>query len=209
VYQHLRAEILQVRLKPGTVLGEVDIAAELDVSRTPVRTALQMLLAEQLVEIGPRRQVLVRGFSARELEEVCLLRHALERIVVETACRVIEPDEIDQLRLTLLRQKRAAAAKNTAAFMDLDDAFHLGLAAAARLPLLSRFLQQLRAYVRMMGLQALTREGRFSQVLEEHQAVVDALEARKVNRARAAIDSHLKSTQAVLRQIDFLPAVDT
>jgi GntR family transcriptional regulator, rspAB operon transcriptional repressor len=201
-YTAIRAAIVRGTLRAGTVLGEDELAAALGISRTPVRSALQTLLAENLVESGPRRQVIVRGVSAEERREVMLLREALERVAVADACARMTIDEIDHLRLLLIRQRRAANNEAVEDFIDLDDQFHIGIAESARLPMLVRFLGQIRALSRIMGLRAVTREGRFGQVLDEHERIVAALEARDTDEALAAIDDHLANTFRILTALD-------
>jgi DNA-binding GntR family transcriptional regulator len=201
-YALLRAGILRDVLPAGTLLAEADLAETLKISRTPVRSALQMLLQEGLVELGSRRQLYVRGFASAERSEVIMLREALERLAVAEASKVIELNEIDELRLTLIRQRRAADAGDVEGFIDLDDQFHLKIAVGARLPTLQKFLGQLRAFTRMMGLRVATYQGRMYAVLEEHDAIVTALEARDQAAALAALDQHLSTTYALLAQLE-------
>ena len=187
-YEAIRGAILRGGLEPGTVLGEAELGDTLGISRTPVRAALKMLLSEDLVESGPRRQILVRGITPEQRREVLLLREALERVAVEQACALMDISEIDELRLLLIRQRRAANEGAVETFIDLDDQFHLRIATGARLPILERFLGQIRAITRLMGLRAVTREGRFEEVLAEHERIVDALEARDPAAAFKALD---------------------
>jgi DNA-binding GntR family transcriptional regulator len=201
-YTVLRVAIVRDALPARTLLNEAELAASLDISRTPVRTALQMLLQEGLVEVGARRQLYVRDFAPAERNEVIRLREALERVAVVEACRTIELHEIDQLRLTLIRQRRATDQGDVETFIDLDDQFHLGLAMGARLPTLQKFLGQLRAYIRMMGLRVATQQGRMYEVLDEHEAIVAAVEAGDEQAARAALDSHLSRTYELLEDIE-------
>lgn len=201
-YAVIRTAIVRGTLRAGTVLGEDELAGALGISRTPVRSALQTLLAEDLVESGPRRQVIVRGVSPEERREVMLLREALERVAVREACARMTIDEIDHLRLLLIRQRRAASNGGVEDFIDLDDQFHLGIAQSAGLPTLVRFLGQIRAISRLMGLRAVTRQGRFSQVLDEHERIVEALETREAGAALDALDAHLANTNRILNALD-------
>lgn len=202
VYEVVRTAIIRGVLPAGTVLAESELGRSLGISRTPVRSALQSLLAEDLVEIGARRQVIVRGVTHEQAREVLLLREALERVAVTEACAAMTIDEIDALRLILIRQRRAAAAGAVEDFVDLDDRFHLGIAEGARLPLVERFLSQIRAIIRVMGLRAIASAGRVDQVLEEHERIVEALESRDVEAALAAIEVHLRKTQETITSLD-------
>ena len=175
----------------GQVLGETEIARAIGSSRTPVRHALNLLLREGLVEIGPRRQVIVRGFTPEHREEILLLREALERVAVERACEVMELEDIDYLRLLLIRQRRAAREGLADRFLDLDEEFHLRIAEGARLPILHSFLGQLRGFVRVSRLGAKRPPSVLVQIVDEHERVVDALERRDAGAALTALTEHL------------------
>lgn len=200
-YAHVRAGILSGELPPGTLLAEKDLAERLDISRTPVRQALRRLLQEDLLEVGYRRQLAVRAVSPEVRHEVFLVRAALERISVQEACQQMPIEEIDELRLLLMRQKRAIDAGDTSQLIELDEEFHQRIASGGNLPTVVRFLAHLRAFIRLMGIEALSKPGRAEAVLEEHEQIVDALEARDAKAAEAAMASHLDHTVAVLASL--------
>jgi DNA-binding GntR family transcriptional regulator len=191
-YQHLRDVILRGTLPVGSVLAESEIAAELKISRTPVRQALGLLLQEGLVEVGARRQLIVRGFSEGHRQEILLLREALEGTAVRHAANVIDIDDVDLLRLILIRQRRAANEGREEDFIDLDEQFHLKIAEEARLPILYGFLSQLRGFVRLMRVGAGRHPGYMTEVVAEHEALVDALERHDPDAAAAALSHHLQ-----------------
>ena len=191
-YQHLRDVILRGTLPVGSVLAESEIAAELKISRTPVRQALGLLLQEGLVEVGARRQLIVRGFSEEHRQEILLLREALEGTAVRHAANVIDIDDVDLLRLILIRQRRAANEGREEDFIDLDEQFHLKIAEEARLPILYGFLSQLRGFVRLMRVGAGRHPGYMTEVVAEHEALVDALERHDPDAAAAALSHHLQ-----------------
>jgi DNA-binding GntR family transcriptional regulator len=191
-YQHLRDVILRGVLPVGSVLAESEIAAELKISRTPVRQALGLLLQEGLVEVGARRQLIVRGFSEEHRREILLLREALEGTAVRHAADVIYLDDVDLLRLILIRQRRAANEGREEDFIDLDEQFHLKIAEEARLPILYGFLSQLRGFVRLMRVGTGRDPGYMTEVIAEHEALVDALESHDADAAAAALSHHLQ-----------------
>ncbi|MDP9259126.1 MAG: GntR family transcriptional regulator [Actinomycetota bacterium] len=191
-YQHLRDVILRGTLPVGSVLAESEIAAELKISRTPVRQALGLLLQEGLVEVGARRQLIVRGFSEEHRREILLLREALEGTAVRHAADVIDLDDVDLLRLILIRQRRAANEGREEDFIDLDEQFHLKIAEEARLPILYGFLSQLRGFVRLMRVAAPRHPSHMTEVVAEHEALVDALERHDSDAAAAALSHHLQ-----------------
>jgi len=198
-YQLVRARVLTGALRAGTVLPETAVAEELGISKTPVRQALRALLQEGLLEVGPRRQLVVSGVSVEHRHELVQVREALERIAVAQACHVMSVDEIDQLRILLRRQKRAAEANDEETFIDLDEELHLAIAAGARLRVVPRLLTQLRGFVRLMRLGTARYEGHLHQVVDEHEAIVDGLERGDEGAALEALAIHLHKSEYVRR----------
>jgi DNA-binding GntR family transcriptional regulator len=194
-YDHVRMAILRGQLPVGAVVAEGEVASALGMSKTPVRQALQMLRREGLLEIGRRRQLIVRGFTADRREEILEVREALERIAVRHACTSMAIDDVDYLHLLLMRQRRAIEAGSDDDFVDLDEEFHLRIAEGAGLPIVARLLGQLRGFVRIMRLGAeRVRDAR--PAVEEHAAIVAAIEARDADAAEAALFAHLEASNA-------------
>jgi DNA-binding GntR family transcriptional regulator len=190
-YQYVRAAILRGVFPVGTVLAEATLADELGISKTPVRQALQLLRTEGLLEVGPRRQLVVRGLTPEHRNEILRIREALEEIAVETACRVMPLDQIDLLRLTLLRQKRAADARDEEEFLVLDERFHVLIATGANLPIVARLLEQMRGFARLMRLGRTQPPEHLHDVLAEHTRILDAVESRDAPAALTALQEHL------------------
>lgn len=197
-YQHVREAILRGQLPIGSVLGESELARTLGSSRTPVRQALGRLLQEGLLEIGPKRQAVVRGFTAEHRAEILLLREALEGVAVRRACEVMAVEEIDQLRLLLIQQRRAARSGDDERFLELDERFHLKIADGAQLPILRAFLGQLRGFVRVARLGSRRPAGVLAKVVAEHERIVDALEQRDPAAASAMLVEHLHKSDYVI-----------
>jgi DNA-binding GntR family transcriptional regulator len=193
-YHYVRDAIMRGEFPTGSVLAEIEIAQTLGSSRTPVRHALGLLLKEGLLEIGSRRQVTVRGFTPEHREEILMLREALEGLAVRRACEVISDDDVDYLRLLIMRQRRAARNGENDAFLDLDEEFHLRIVEAARLPILHGVLGQLRGFVRVARLDASRPSSVLEQVTKEHERIVDALERHAGDDALSALIEHLHTS---------------
>jgi DNA-binding GntR family transcriptional regulator len=191
-YDHVRGEILRGRLPVGSVVAEGTVADELGISKTPVRQALQSLRRDGLLELGPRRQLIVRGFSHQHRRELLDVRIALESLSVRRACEAMTIEQIDHLRLLLIQQKRAVDAGDEDTFIELDEQFHLHIAAAAGLPIVERFLRELRGFVRVMRLGTTRPPGHLQEVWAEHERIADMLEARRPARAARALREHLE-----------------
>jgi DNA-binding GntR family transcriptional regulator len=190
-YQYVRNGIVHGTFATGSALTETEIAQAIGSSRTPVRNALNQLLREGLVEVGSRRQVIVRGFTDEQRAEILLLREALEGVAVQRACETMALEDIDYLRLLLIRQLRAARTGSNDEFLDYDEEFHLRIVEGARLPILHAFLSQLRGFVRVARLGAPRPASVLAQIVDEHELIVDALERRDARAARRALIEHL------------------
>ena len=197
-YHYVRDAIMRGKFPTGSVLAETEIARTLGSSRTPVRHALSLLLKEGLLVVGSRRQVIVRGFTPEHRAEILMLREALEALAVRRACEVITDEDVDYLRLLIMRQRRAARSGENDAFLDLDEEFHLKIADAARLPILHALLGQLRGFVRVARLDATRPASVLTQVSAEHELIVDALERRDAQAALAALSEHLHTSEYAL-----------
>lgn len=193
-YEQVRDSILRGELPTGTVLAEVELANRVGSSRTPVRQALGRLLQEGLLELGPRRQVIVRGFTPEHRAEIVLLREAFESVAVRRACELMAGEDLDYLRLLLIRQRRVAREDRPDDFLDLDEEFHLQIALAAQLPILYSFLGQLRGFVRVARLGARRPPAAMAQIVDEHERIVDAIERRDADAALAALTAHLEKS---------------
>src|SRR3982750_741569 len=99
----IRNAIIEGRLEPGRRLKEEELARELGISRTPVREALLVLQAEDLVVASPNRGATVRVHDARDLKEQYELRALLEGLATRRAAERITKDEVELLRESCVR----------------------------------------------------------------------------------------------------------
>jgi DNA-binding GntR family transcriptional regulator len=198
VYESVRASILSGEYPVGSVLAEGTLAETFGSSKTPVRHALARLRTDGLLEVGRRRQLLVRGFTAEHREEVLQIREALEIIAIRKACSVMTVDDMDQMRVLLRRQRRAAVAQDEEEFLRIDEEFHVLVARGANLPIVARLLQQMRGFARIMRLGRTQPPEHLLEVQAEHEEIADALEARDSDLAERALHAHLHHWDAML-----------
>lgn len=145
----------------------------------------------RLLKVGPHHRMVVRGFSAEHRREVLEVREALERIAVMHACASMPVEAMDELHTLLRRRKRAVEAEDEAAFIELDELFHLRIAAGTGLRVVPRILTQLRGFVRVMRVGTVRARGHLATVLAEHRRLLAAIEARDVPYALRALEDHL------------------
>lgn len=109
VYKKIKHDILENRLKPGEKLVEEDLAAEMKVSRTPVREALKQLDQDGLVTYFPRRGSVVSEISIEDAEDLYEVREVLEGLSIKQLCLNISDEELKRLEDIILRMDDAMA----------------------------------------------------------------------------------------------------
>ncbi|HZX04550.1 GntR family transcriptional regulator [Kribbella sp.] len=197
-YQHLRAVVLSDPAVSGTFINEQAIATEVGISRTPVREALLMLAAEDLVQLVPHRGAFVAPVPGREIAEMMQARGVIECWAATTALTAGNTP-VAAMSAVLDQQREIVGDGDAKQFIELDSQFHALLVAAAGNSVLGRLYDNLRAKHVVLGLVALQRSAtRRQEVLAEHQAIVDGLAAGKPDVAEKAILSHLDSTGSLL-----------
>ena len=134
VVDNLRGLILRGRYATGARLGEVELAATLGVSRTPVREALRLLAAEGLVELTPNKGARVAAWTAAELEEVFVLRAQVEGLAARRAAERVTAAELDELERLAVEHAEATATRagrDLDRVYELNGEFHAGVVGAA------------------------------------------------------------------------------
>ncbi|MFJ2607827.1 GntR family transcriptional regulator [Streptomyces sp. NPDC091279] len=197
-YTYLKETVLTDPAMQGAYLSEQEIADRIGVSRTPIREALLLLAAEDLVELVPKRGARVTPLTGREITELMELRGIVER---HAAQQLVTGDRVPtaELRTLLARQAGLTGPDQAREFIAVDHQFHATLVSALGNALLDRHYEGLRSRQVRTGVVALyNRQGRQDAVLHEHRAILDALAAGDAEAACAAIDSHLQSTLKVL-----------
>ena len=129
VFDAIRQAIVQLRLRPGNLLSEAEVARQLGVSRQPVREAFIKLSENGLVRVLPQRGTFVVKISAKSVTDARFVREAVECAIARRDSEGIGKTQLDDLRAILAEQRKAARDPET--FFVLDEAFHRGLANAA------------------------------------------------------------------------------
>lgn len=195
----LRDQIVDGARDPGSRLVERDLAAELGVSRVPVREALRALAAEGLVTPRPRTWAVVRTFTDDDVEHLLEVRSALEQLAARRAAERHDPAGLDALDAALVRQGEAAARGDGTAARRAAADFHEALLAAAGNPLLDEIAAVTASRVRWL----LGQHEDLAEMVEEHRALLDAVRARDADAAAEHAVAHLRtSREAAARRRD-------
>jgi DNA-binding GntR family transcriptional regulator len=197
-YQHLKQTVLSDPGMQGQFVNEQALANEIGVSRTPIREALLLLAAEELVQLVPQRGAYIAPVSSQEIRELFEFRTMIE---CYSARRAIELGTVPIERMTAELDRQRTADQVARAFIDHDHAFHAALVLAVGNGVLARSYDALRARQVRAGLVALFRgAARRKAVLAEHEAILGALAEGDEAASVAAISTHLSATRRVLLQ---------
>jgi GntR family transcriptional regulator, rspAB operon transcriptional repressor len=193
IYSIVRIRILTGTIGPGEGIDEKAIAAQLNVSRTPVREALKRLSDEHLVEIVAQSGTRATPISQKEIEQAFLIRRALEEESAAQAAPRMTQEHVDHLSEILRQHARAIERRHYVKAIGFDDRFHSYLTEISDLPLLWRSIEISKAQLDRCRHLMLTRAGEAEATLEQHRAIIRALNTRNPELARDAMTEHLNA----------------
>ena len=197
-YSTLRDEILEWRLAPGTVLAEVEQAARLDVSRTPLREALARLTADGLVAAQAGRGLVVTAASADSAVQLFEVRVALESQAAALAARRRDPQIFAALRAELADAPELLDQPDRHAYYDLVRRFDEAIDDAVGNAYLVQALRSIRTHVARLRRVAQDDPERLVAAAAEHALIIDAIIAGDVDLARSATGVHLQHSLATI-----------
>jgi len=204
----LRNGILAGDIAPGTRLLEVPLAAELGVSRGPVREALRQLEQEGLVEFFPHRGAVVVGVAEAEVDTIYGIRALLEGRAFARACRIVTDADLDSLAETVDRMVEASEAGNVAAVTEHDLAFHGRVVELSGFQYLRRLWTSIDGVVRSRTFHTAERPELTDPAAArvwlvgpsiEHRELIDALRSGRPALASRAATAHVNSGLERLR----------
>lgn len=198
VYTVLEQEILTGTAPRGAALREISLSQRLNVSRTPIRSALHRLAEEGLVELLPNRSAVVAGVTREDVIDMYEIRMRLEGLAARyAAARMTEAEKqalAEEMRLT----ERSLQQGDTDRLQALDDSFHARIYRASGSRFLRRILGELHRHLQRYRLVAMRTPGRREASVAEHRAIMDAVLAGDGDRAEAASRQHAEQALACI-----------
>ncbi|MGH6763952.1 MAG: GntR family transcriptional regulator [Phyllobacterium sp.] len=205
IYLELRDDIVSLRRKPLELLSEKELAAQFDVSRTPIREAILRLSDDGLVDIFPQSGTFVARIPRRALYEAILIRKALEETTVRLATEKATPPDLQLLEQNLADLSRYEKEGNHPAFHDTDTAFHHHISKIAGFPGIWTTVQHVKVQLDRYRMLTLPQEGRLARVVEEHGTIFEHIRAGNRDAAAAAMGQHLGQ---MLHEVDNMETMD-
>ncbi len=199
VYDYLSGKIIAGKYASGDWLRQEDISTLLGVSQTPVREALDRLVASGLAERVPYRGVRVPLLEAKEIVDAFLLRLILETTGARLAANVVQPDDVRSLSALVEKTAELVSLEDMSNLRQLNKEFHTRLVEAAGSPLLSKLYEiTTNAFPDWMLYEYMFRHPELLQTslrneYLEHKAIVEALTAKDAERAANHVARHIKN----------------
>ncbi|MGB4826265.1 MAG: GntR family transcriptional regulator [Paracoccaceae bacterium] len=201
IFDHLKEEILSLRLRPGDKISEADIAAQFGVSRQPVRDAFSRLANLDLLLIRPQRATEVKRFSSREIEKARFVRAAIEKEVLRRAAQFCDAQGAARLDAAIADQERATRNKDVQGFGGLDYDFHKTLCQIAKADFAFDVIMAEKAKVDRLCMLGLSKEDRMPLLVADHRAIAEAVKSHDPERAVEVGMRHLSRLDETIEQI--------
>lgn len=201
IYETLRRAIVRLEMEPGAAISEKELCGRFEVSRTPVREALQRLAEEDLVDIHPHSGTWVSRISFALAEEGFVLRRALEVESVRRAAALVTEAGVAELDGLIARMRFTLRDDRLADYLEVDDAFHAAIARISAYPRIWKFIGLAKVQLDRMRQLSAPVPGHLAEVTEQHAAIVQALARRNAMQAELAMRIHLDSSFEVMAAI--------
>jgi DNA-binding GntR family transcriptional regulator len=199
VHDRLSQAIFSGELAPGERLSVPALATQLDVSRSPVREAVQRLVQERLAEEIPHQGAVVAHVDAKELSTLYHVREVLEGLAARMAAERATPQQVDELQMVVAMHRRAIDDGDLKRHVELDQRFHRLLREIADNHWLTDYLSQIQGQIRIGMLSTSVTAGPHLAV-KDHEAILDAVQRRDESSAELVARQHIARLRTALNQ---------
>ncbi len=201
-YEKIKHEIITLGFRPGEYLNEAQVSKLFRIGRTPVRQALNRLMLEGMVDVIPRKGVIVKAVSLDDVVQTIDVRLVNETYCAKLAVARADENDIADLSRILDESEDAVASSDSVRQMMLDREFHNTLSRAARNTVLADCIRTLHDRSLRFWFISLRDPAHHRAVKQEHRAILDAIKARDAEAAGSAVRGHIESFRAnIMRHI--------
>lgn len=198
-YDALKMAIITMDYRPGACIVESQVRERLQFGRTPIHEAVARLALEGMLDILPRKGIVIRPLSLDEA-----LANIEARLIIEPACARLAAEragaeDLAEIEAILDRARPMLARRDVKGLMLTDRAYHNAIARAARNPTLEAILQRLHERSLRFWFVSLSDSKHLMQVDEEHREVLRALQKHDGDAADAAVRAHIESFRETIR----------
>ncbi|MFN3745650.1 MAG: GntR family transcriptional regulator [Hyphomicrobiaceae bacterium] len=191
--EQLADDIVRGVLAPGVSLEEAELAKRFDVSRTPVREAIRLLVASGLVEARPHRSAVVARATEAQLAGMFEALRELESLCARFAAERMTPPDHAELQRAHAALEAVVRAGDPQRYHELNEQFHAIIYAGTHNAYLERLTLETRARIAPFSRAQFRTLGRLARSHAEHDTIVRAIIDGKADRAAAAMRAHIGS----------------
>jgi DNA-binding GntR family transcriptional regulator len=195
-YDAIKHRIITCAFRPGEYINELQLSALLKIGRTPVHQALDRLMVEGMVEVIPRKGVIVKPVSLNEVLQIIEVRLINEPLAARIAADQANDADLNELTDVLERSRHWASVRNVENLMLFDREFHVLIARATKNDVLSELLRSLHERSLRFWFISLNAPKQYETVQDEHAAILDAIRQRNPDKAETAMRRHIESFRA-------------
>ena len=205
VYQVLKKEILDLKLKPGQLIKENEICDKFSVSRTPVRDALRLLQEQGFVVPVPYKGIYVTLLSLSNIKQMIYMRVAVESMVMRDFSQIATPLLMEEVKYMLQKQKAVILEKDfePEQFYRIDADMHGIWFRATKKNKLWELIQSQQLHYTRFRMLDFGTETDFQRIINEHQILITLLEEKEIEKMEQMLKEHLYFSMKRMRfQID-------
>jgi len=191
VVSHLQALIIEGVLKPGTKLNEREVCERLGISRTPLREAMKVLASEGLIDIIPNRGAFVSKMNDTEIWETFEMMSGLEALSGELAAERISPAELAEIKQLHEAMIVCRAQHDLPGYYSRNQTIHNKISEAARNSVLRQTYLSVNRRLQALRFKSNFKEAKWDRAIQEHEEMIQALEARDGKRLATILRQHL------------------
>ncbi len=191
VFKQILDDILNGKYRTGETLVESRLADEYGVSRTPIREALKQLELEGLVSPMPNRRVVVEGVTQRDIDDIYVIRKAVEGLATRWAASNISKKELEELKQLVELEEFYTIKGDIEKTEELDSQFHTLIFQASNSKILVYILSNLHQFVKKARGDSLKVKGRLEKTYKEHLSILNAIENGDPDEAEKAMIKHI------------------
>ena len=197
-YEKIKGLLVSGQLNFDEIYSANQFAANLGVSRTPIREALLQLTAEGMLISVQGRGFKIKEHSEKEIMDFFEARKMIEAYVIERLVNDLTEKELEGLESTLAEMRRSAEKGDSIGFLEADKTFHMSFVHRYKNQLLETTMENIRNLISIFGGKALTSPGRIQEVINEHHNILEALYKKDKNKAVQSMNYHLVATEKSL-----------
>lgn len=202
-YNSIKELILNNVLTAGTQINIDEMAAQLNVSRTPVREALLRLKNKGLVRIVPHVGCFVCSITREEFREVFELRRIIETYAARCAAENMSDEELAHWKDYVSRSEKAVLAGNLVEFNNMETLIHNSLIENLNNKRILEVMDMIGDNIYRQRMLALKSRDNIEKSLEEHRRIVEALISHKPDEAALAMETHIHNVERRIEKIVF------